>query len=502
MNIWLLPLSLFVLGGAANAMAQISTAASDPLVGQASAQPPVGPGDPQTPQASEPEAPGESPFVKTRDPRLWRVKAWAVLRPDFGVQLVQIDGEPVERRLYVENGLLANSTTLNGIDWFECDGDGMQGGPGFLYHEGVLAWPIVVTSSNAQLGADPAGEPAIDATVEIADITIPYQAEFIASDDGYAELVLDLEPTINERGDVRNAFLQRGVDDLNLLRLNVTWDLVSYNVSFDESRARRVSWPEGDWPAEAAYALEPDLGITYDAEGLYDEEMVRTFLEGATSGKDPKSVAPVVLAKWLAASLFETVQANGTGMRRSVGAGAALNALSSFKTRSPGQTLLEGRGSKMDLATTLVAVYRAAGLPARLLVVYDEGEADPSRAGRPFEDGRSNASAVRFLVEFALYDEESNTLGWVPVDIDQLDTRYSRIPPGFMDNPQEFFGNLSDGRFLVPLSFYLHPAGTPLPGLAEPALWSWFFDTNAAGLGRACHGVWWSVSSAPVTGDQ
>jgi len=446
-----------------------------------------------------------SPYLELKDAKLWRVLVRAEVAPDRGFRVhnrVHFDREPEIPRVVGE-------PCYEGYRRAQ------------VFDEGRILWPIVLESSSARFAGDPLTRDLAFDTWYGGFRMFPPQTLLEGDQPGYAELLSDMGQAVTAIDS--NYFAER--ERPGYLAIEAQWHTYAAEVVFDEERARRVPWPAGAWPEEARAVMEPQLGIEFGAEGPYPTRAVNAFLDEATEGQPTDSVPPVVLAKWLAAKLFDRVQvtaipalvrgdlarrqrdniqeANRAGTADGVvrplsSAAGVSNAISSFFPRGSEQTLTSGTGSSLDLASTLVALYRTAGLPARLVVVYDELEASPELDGQPFDNARTDASAIRYLVEFALYDEADNSLGWVPVDIEELDRRHSRIPDGFMDRPQEYFGSSRDFRYLVPLGFGLHPRLVGLPGTLEPALWAWLFDPNVLGESRACHGMAVSVLSPTV----
>lgn len=462
----------------------------------------------QTALAQQPAAPGPlkpSPYLEKKDARLWRVLVRAEVAPDRGVRVpsrFRYDREPEIPRVVGEpcyEGYRRAS----------------------VFDEGQTLWPIVLESSNARFAGDPLTRDLAFDSWYGGFRVFPPQTLLESDQPGYAELLSDMGQAVLAIDSGYFAERERP----GYLAIEVQWHTYAAGVAFDEQRARRVPWPAGDWPDEALAAMQPQLGIEFGAEGPYPDRALNAFLDEATKGQPADSVPPVVLAKWIAAMLFDRVQVTAIpavvvgdldqrqrdDFRESTRAGAAdgvvrplssasgvSNAISSFFPRGPEQTLTTGKGSSLDLAATLVALYRAAGLPARMVIVYDELDASPELDGAPFDEARTEASAIRYLVEFALYDEAGNSLGWVPVDIEELDRRHSRIPNNFMDRPQEYFGSSRNFRYLIPLGFGLHPTLVGLPGTQEPALWTWLFDPNVLGGSRACHGMTVSVLSPTI----
>jgi len=262
----------------------------------------------------------------------------------------------------------------------------------------------------------------------------------------------------------------RGAEDLEAW-LDVP--MTSRSVDFDEGRAREIGWPEGPWPALAASALLPQLGVDPS------NERVRALVERAVGAK-PYSDPPALVAKKIAAAVINGFQPSGLGFeydRAGRFAGLAVG----FEN----ETASEMKGSPADMAALYCAALRAAGLPARLVVGYDllaspEGREEsiaylPAHCGTRFREGDSLAlPRLSYWVEFALYDEgagpEDGTLEWIPVDVAAQRGVSSRAHP--LDQRWLFFGNHSCSEALLPISHHFFPP-TTVVGMGAPLMWGW-----------------------------
>ncbi len=209
--------------------------------------------------------------------------------------------------------------------------------------------------------------------------------------------------------------------DNRVIRVVHSFQTVSWDTVFNERAALNVPWPEGDWPDDAKSTFGPQQFINPAGQ---PDPPVADLVEAWTEGKDPRSIPPVTLAKWLAGRVQEHVQLQGDGVNRAhyVGVGRST---AGYELQGAAETAVEARGSRHDMALLLVAVYRAAGLPARLVIGADD---DP--------DGSSKE--LRSWVEFCLYDERAEITTWVPVDVAELRSRSSRMHA--LDRPWEYFG--------------------------------------------------------------
>lgn len=261
----------------------------------------------------------------------------------------------------------------------------------------------------------------------------------------------------------------------NLLRFSVDLPMTCRSVSFDERRAAKVPWPKHPWPAVAASALLPQLYVESDAPIVADR--VRRW----TNGK-PAALRPVRLAKLLAARVLESVRTT-TDLgyiwgRQGVIAGMEL--------RGAAETLRTGDGSPFDLSATLCAVYRAAGLPARVVIGYDLAaslgvqlqilDIHPNCQHNSNFNVDREIPIIRAWVEFFLLDEATGAGEWIPVDLYRQSQVSSRPPP--LDRPWDFFGSNPCMANVAPLSFHFHPP-TTVVNSGPPALWGWLPLPNA-----------------------
>jgi len=307
-----------------------------------------------------------------------------------------------------------------------------------------------------------------------------------------ASITIDDRDTPSERtieGDVNNDPVVYGVwstpdsapqfEVADEVGFHAEANFTASRLDFDESRASRVEWPKGEWPAAALSALEPQFGIELTTRGAVPDTAVRALLQEATDGRDPKTLRPVPLAKWLAGKLIERVRVSAQGINspdREVaipGAGFA-----SIRLQTVEQTVSSGEGSAFDMTNALVSLYRRAGIPARLVIAYDVGAENPAKRNRLFEGEERGASALRPYAEFALYDEETNSLAWIPVDIVAMSGRSSRLPPNFLDRPQPYFGTNKELDSVIPIAFGYVPERATI-GAEAPAFYGVRFDPPA-----------------------
>lgn len=248
------------------------------------------------------------------------------------------------------------------------------------------------------------------------------------------------------------------------IELQVRIPATCWKTRFDEEAASRIDWPKGDWPREAQSTFDPQYYVDLGQGRPYDMTPVRDLLKRWTNGKDPRSLKPVVLAKYLAGRVWETVQPSGNGLGFN-----RLGQLEGVELQGAPQTAIRRRGSEFDMVCLLAAVYREAGLPARTVIGYDVGEEkDDSR--RKFLEKKGSAN-LRAWVEFALYDESSSQVTWVPVDVVRMRKSSSRAPE--LERPWKYFGTHDELDGIIPFAFHFHPPTVGVLAYGSPGFWGW-----------------------------
>lgn len=241
----------------------------------------------------------------------------------------------------------------------------------------------------------------------------------------------------------------------------------SWETHLDENAAAKIGWPEGDWPTEARSTFEPMFGVEYTADSPATTAAIDRVLKKWTDGKDPKSIAPLTLAKYLAGRVVELIQPVGQGLQR--GRSRTRRGFEGFRLQGAERTIKSSRGGPFDMAAVLAGVYRRAGLPARIVIGLREfDEYDTTDLQR---DDFSGENALHAYVEFFLYDEKTGAKGWIPVDVVQMRKHSSRAGP--LDRPWEYFGTHDELDYFIPLSFFFHPP-TTVRAYGSPGLWGWF----------------------------
>lgn len=255
----------------------------------------------------------------------------------------------------------------------------------------------------------------------------------------------------------------------NLMRFQLEVPMTSYSVQFDERRAMQLPWPTEAWSPLVASTLKPQLFVESDDELI--QRNVRRW-----TNNNPGGFRPTNLAKMLAAHVMEDFRST-TDLGYISGRQGGFAGL---EVQGAAATARARSGSPTDLATYLCAVYRAAGLPARLVVGYDLAASLGAQLSIPGihpqceHNQRTNSGValpiLRTWVEFYLYDQADKRGEWIPVDIYRQFKVSMRPPP--LDRPWDFFGTNLCLINVAPISFHLHPP-TTVVNAGPPALWGW-----------------------------
>jgi hypothetical protein len=259
-------------------------------------------------------------------------------------------------------------------------------------------------------------------------------------------------------------------------QVELTFDLPMrcFNTDYDERAALELKWPTAPWPADVQSLMRPQLFLETGVDGdgrikAYDDAVLRTALErwlkeaGIT---DAKNVTPAALAKVLTAKVWAHVQPSGDGH--------ALKRTGEFAgliPQSPSWTIETGRGSEHDLAITLAALMRKAGLPSRVMFGWDV-----SGGGDKFLSKSNKENRLRSWVEFCLFDDANNLINWVPVDIAAL-RRTTNSPPA-LTRQWRYFGSHDQLQSVTPFAMHLHPP-TDVVSYGWPGFWGWFVTPKA-----------------------
>ncbi len=274
-------------------------------------------------------------------------------------------------------------------------------------------------------------------------------------------IVHDDEPVFLDgyQGPTSLAVWELGQIDATNLVLEVEMSNASYEVEVDEERARQIGWPEKEYPPEIAQNLQPQLFVQSTHPDVM--KLVEHWTQGNVKGAKPYDAA-----KALAGEVVKYFQPSGQGFE-SVGRGnqtVIINAvlIEGFEVNGAAVAARLGKGSEHDMACLLTAVYRAAGIPARMVICYDEKEQREEDATYP---------VIRALVEFYLFDEATGFGQWIPVDIVKQ-REFSSRPPR-LEQTWEYFGRHRDSEYLIPIAHHWHPPEA-VTNTGPAAIWGWF----------------------------
>ncbi len=254
------------------------------------------------------------------------------------------------------------------------------------------------------------------------------------------------------------------------LELKIAVPMTSFKTVFNETEAMKLPWPSA-WPEIAASTFEPMMYIDVgpDARGqieAYDPKPIENLLKEMIGTNDPKSIPATQLAKYIAGELQRRFQPSGSGISWSQ-RGGAMEGIDLLGAPAAAKAM---RGSQFDMTCVLVALYRKAGLPARLVVGYDAG-ADSN--DRDFLSKRRGSSRekLRSWAEFALvHPANEKDVIWVPVDVVRM--RERSTSPAALDRPWPYFGTHDEMDGLCPFAFQFHPP-TTVRAYGSPGFWGW-----------------------------
>jgi len=256
------------------------------------------------------------------------------------------------------------------------------------------------------------------------------------------------------------------------VRLQVDIPMTCWQTRFDIKRASKLTWP-GTWPAVPMSTFTDLQSLGADKNGNpvvlinHAAENIKALVKKWTDGKDPRSVAPVALAQFLAGQVLEYIQPSGDGLSFLRNSG-----FQGFDLIGAEQAVATRRGTEQDVACVLTAVYRAAGLPARVVIGYDLSKERGDDANF-LEKRSSSVPLFRTWVEFCLYEESSPKELWVPVDINRQRKISSRNSKNW-----KYFGDNDDLEYVLPISHQFHPPTTVISHGA-PCFWGWLTTPEA-----------------------
>lgn len=286
--------------------------------------------------------------------------------------------------------------------------------------------------------------------------------------------------------------------ETNLINLVVEVSMSSYETRINEDIAHQYTWPVAPWSLGLDLCLQPQLFV--EAQDPVVVGLVKQW-----TNDHPKRAKPYFLAKHLAGRVLDhvnlthdifasAVRSPFTGHSTPSGA-----FLSGYQVNGAAFAAREREGSELDMACLLTAVYRAAGLPARLVIGLDV-----------LETNKSRFPVVRAWTEFFLPQEPmpdpndpdaplavKQTDGqWIPVDIGRQELFSSAAPP--MNTRWQFFGHNEEFDFVATFAFHWHPP-TAVTNAGMPAFWGWLPFDQAIPAAQQEIRMW--AFETPVRGD-
>lgn len=273
------------------------------------------------------------------------------------------------------------------------------------------------------------------------------------------------------------------------LGLDLTLPVKCANTIFDEAKASGVQWTKRDLPPEAASCFKPQFYIDVGPEGAYDMTPIKDLVSKWCNGKDPRTIPPVQLAKYLAGETVKFFQPSGSGLTF-----LHSSELQGIELQGAPFAADQRRGTEFDMVTVLTAIYREAGIPARIVIGVDTEryEEDDKLFGK-----LTSKDKLRAWVEWCLVDDATGSVTWVPVDPVRLRKTSSRLPA--LDKPWKYFGTHDELNGIVPFAFQFHPP-TTVRAYGAPAFWGWL--VTPAPPERAWQALRFNVIKTPIRGDQ
>lgn len=272
----------------------------------------------------------------------------------------------------------------------------------------------------------------------------------------------DVTPTYNEDYPCGTRLAKWELKDLEgrEAKLALELPITAWEVEFDEEAATKFPWPTGKWGRASNSSFQPQMYVDRD------RPEINLAIDQWTGGKNPQSLPPVQLAKFLCGKIVENIQPSGLGYYTNKRNGQ----FAGIELKGAAQTLIDRRGTEHDIACLLAAVYRNAGLPARTVIGHDLSETKGQRS-TPFDKNKAGGGPhLRSWVEFCLYDPGADMELWIPVDPARIRGTSSRVKP--LDKPWNFFGSHDELDDVLPFAFQYHPP-TTVVAHGAPAFWGW-----------------------------
>lgn len=418
-------------GAASQPVSQPNSQPASPAVSQPGAPGAAGGGPVKFPDEYA-EEPAEHPYLTRSNARDWVVKARMVVLLD----------SRLERREATREGPRRPSREV-------VEGQGQD------FDSVVFVWPYVIRSATAESRPASAVAQLRADGHEVPGGVSPRFLTGFHSGGSYASVEVP------------------GVKDVLTLTMGIEVPVTCYDAEFDEAAAMKVEWPRA-WPPVAQSTFQEQGFVEYggvpdrQTERVPEEDTIGPLLERWLAGRDPKSMKPVELAKFLTQQVVKEVQPRGRGLRAREGGSGSPGVISGIEARGAKLAALTRKANPFDTASLLAAVYRRAGLPARVVIGYavPQGEREP---GEVLSAPTEADDRLYPWVEFCLYDESvpGGLITWVPVDVVQLRGAGSRTQK--LDRPWRYFGTTDAMNDIIPLAYHYHPP-TQVQAFDFPAL--------------------------------
>lgn len=251
------------------------------------------------------------------------------------------------------------------------------------------------------------------------------------------------------------------------IRAQIEYEITAFETDIDEERARTFPWPTEPYTDPVLVSsLAPQMFVEAD------DRLIRRLVNEWTNNQ-PKKVPPYVLAKYLAGKVMEYYRfTDGVVEPFSFDRGPGRTLFfgpffEGFRVRGAAEAARLREGSPYDMANLLCAVYRAAGIPARLVIGYDtRNDLRRDFTGRPFHA----------WVEFWLQHPDTHRGEWIPVDVVSQREATPRAPG--LDRKWLYFGRNDDAEHYAPIAHHWKPP-TAVITAGAPGLWSWLPDTES-----------------------
>ena len=334
----------------------------------------------------------------------------------------------------------------------------------------------------------------------------------------FGSKLVDDKPTLLENypAGTRLAKWEASDQETSGMSLKLTLPTTLYKVVLDEQLAFSIPWHETEvsytdngvakklttpaLPPEMRSSFDPQMGVDwvfYEARSGFSvpaqakqtadtRKAAEMLIKQWTSGNDIKKLYPVHAAKFIAQQAIGHFQESGNGY-----ASNSDGSFQGFTLQGALRTMRDKKGSEHDLACVLVALYHAAGLPARTVIGWDR-----VGGGGTGGIGGRNTEKLRSWVEFGVVDPINGAAIWIPVDIARQRKKSSAAPD--LDKSWDYFGTIADLQEIIPIAFQYHPP-TTVQAHGSPCLWGWLTTPTTQ---NAAQWIRFSSLATPVRGDR